>query len=206
MHDMALWMKRRHAQYLMQEHPGKPLTDIEIRRVMRFYKDKFTREYMAEQFQIPRSVIDLWLDNVDHFTIRDCLRLYDDGHGLDYITEWMRVSQEDLKSWIKERDMNRPTGYRSEKEQTLTERIINKLNTLPNSFFWQTVAKNGGAGQPDIIGLYKNKMVGIEVKTIGGLLKDHQRSFLNKMKSVGAIIGIARSVEQALDIVRSIDK
>ena len=56
------------------------------------------------------------------------------------------------------------------------------------------------AGIPDIIGCWNGKFVAIELKTPQGEPSELQKYTLNKLDSVGAIVGIATSVSEALGI------
>lgn len=55
----------------------------------------------------------------------------------------------------------------------------------------------------DLFGFRKSdgKMIFIEVKTSKGKLRDSQRHFIETMENHPVIIGVARSPEEALDIV-----
>lgn len=58
-------------------------------------------------------------------------------------------------------------------------------------------------GFPDLFGfrLTDRRIFFIEVKTAKGRLSKEQRDFLWRMKELGAIAGVARSVEDALKII-----
>lgn len=59
-------------------------------------------------------------------------------------------------------------------------------------------------GFPDLFGFRKRdgKMVFIEVKTAKGVVQDNQRHFMEVMDGYDVLHGIARSVEDAKEIVR----
>lgn len=56
------------------------------------------------------------------------------------------------------------------------------------------------AGVPDIIGCYKGRFTGIEVKMPGNYPTLIQRACMNLLKAAGARVGVAYSVEEALEI------
>ena len=57
------------------------------------------------------------------------------------------------------------------------------------------------AGIPDIIGCVDGRFVGIEVKTPTGRVSKAQELQLRKLKAAGGIVGVARSVEEAMELV-----
>ena len=71
-----------------------------------------------------------------------------------------------------------------------------------------------GKGSPDLIGYTVIKITpamvgqklavftGIEVKTTKGVVADHQNSFIENLKNVGAIAGIARSCQDSYDLIK----
>ena len=58
-------------------------------------------------------------------------------------------------------------------------------------------------GYPDLSGFRKSdgKMIFIEVKSAKGKLRDVQEHFINRMKDYPVIIGVARSPEEAIELV-----
>lgn len=50
-------------------------------------------------------------------------------------------------------------------------------------------------GPPDILGIYRAKPLGIEVKSRKGVLSDDQRTFLEKFRYEGGIAFVARSID-----------
>lgn len=62
------------------------------------------------------------------------------------------------------------------------------------------------AGFSDLFGFRKSdgKMVFIEVKTPKGRPSEKQKHFLETMRKYGAIAGIARSVEDAINIIMEV--
>jgi hypothetical protein len=54
---------------------------------------------------------------------------------------------------------------------------------------------------PEMVGNKIGRFVAIEVKKPGENAKDHQAKYLSVMKSMGAIVGVARSPEDAIAIL-----
>jgi Holliday junction resolvase len=87
-------------------------------------------------------------------------------------------------------------------ETALTSRI---MDTLRAQGGWWMKVHGGGfqvAGVPDIIGCYKGRFVAIEVKVGDNTPTQLQVSVLLKLSDAGALVGVARSVEGALLILR----
>ena len=62
-------------------------------------------------------------------------------------------------------------------------------------------------GAPDIIGIMslgprKGAMIAIEVKLPGENPTEQQEAFMAKLAASGAIVGVATSVKEALEIIR----
>lgn len=59
-------------------------------------------------------------------------------------------------------------------------------------------------GHPDLYGFRKSdgKVIYIEVKTPKGKLRAKQKHFIEKMKDYPIIIGVARSPDEAIEIVK----
>ena len=57
-------------------------------------------------------------------------------------------------------------------------------------------------GHPDLYGFSSDGQIFyIEVKNEKGRVRDDQRKFMDAMKKRGALVGVARSVKEAMDIV-----
>ena len=69
-----------------------------------------------------------------------------------------------------------------------------------------TIVNVGKEGESDIFGhrVSDGKALYIEVKLPGEEPRKDQQRFINAMKAAGAIAGCAHSVEEALNIVRSV--
>lgn len=61
------------------------------------------------------------------------------------------------------------------------------------------------AGIPDIVGVYKGQFLGVEVKTATGNLSDIQRYRIAVMRQHGAMVVVARSVGDALQMLSHFD-
>jgi Holliday junction resolvase len=57
-------------------------------------------------------------------------------------------------------------------------------------------------GVPDIIGCWKGKLLGIEVKTKSGKLSERQALFIESINLEGGIAFVARSVEDVMERLR----
>jgi hypothetical protein len=55
---------------------------------------------------------------------------------------------------------------------------------------------------PEMIGQEVAQFVSIEIKTERGKLTEVQENWLQKVKSSGGIVGVARSIQDALKIVK----
>lgn len=75
-----------------------------------------------------------------------------------------------------------------------------KVRTPDGRFFQTGVPK----GFPDLFGFRKSdaKAVFIEVKTKSGRVSPEQKHFLEQMQKTGAIAGVCRSVEDALNLIK----
>jgi hypothetical protein len=54
------------------------------------------------------------------------------------------------------------------------------------------------AGTPDIVAIKAGQAFGLELKADGGKLSDNQRNTLERMKTAGAVVGIAVGIDAAL--------
>ena len=85
-------------------------------------------------------------------------------------------------------------------ETKLVEKIIDRLKA--EGGFWVKI--HGGpmqqTGIPDIVGCYKGKFIGIEVKIPGNKPSSLQTVVLKELEEAGAKCGVAYSIEEALKI------
>jgi hypothetical protein len=92
-------------------------------------------------------------------------------------------------------------------EAELTHAIIAALNQIPGVWVWRmNTGRRGGVsfglkGQADITGVVRGQRVELEVKLPKGRVEPHQVAFLERMKLLGAIAGVVRSLDDALALV-----
>ena len=90
--------------------------------------------------------------------------------------------------------------YRLEKDAQSA--ILKHLNSLPGYSFDRTPTGTHGntGGMADITGCVSGHAVYIEVKSATGKVSKLQENFLKKKMAAGASAGVARSIQDALDI------
>lgn len=54
-------------------------------------------------------------------------------------------------------------------------------------------------GIPDIIGCFKGRFIGIEVKAQNGKVSDYQRDFIDAINQAGGLAFVARSVDDVIE-------
>ena len=96
------------------------------------------------------------------------------------------------------------------KESQIQRAILEYLARIGRGFFWRNqstglydptkktfraMAFGQVAGVPDILGVFEGRFVGIEVKTPIGKVSPNQKIFMEKAKANGAVVFIARSIE-----------
>ena len=88
------------------------------------------------------------------------------------------------------------------KEADITRQIRNYL-MIRRIWHWKHW---GGPMSPkgvsDIIGIYKNRFLAIEIKTEKGKVTKHQARFLKAVEDNGGIAFVARSVEDVIEKLR----
>jgi len=85
----------------------------------------------------------------------------------------------------------------SEKEITREIRAYLKIRGV---FHWKVFQTLGSTvGCPDILGIYKGKFLGIEVKTKSGKLSERQALFIESINMEGGIAFVARSVDDVME-------
>lgn len=83
------------------------------------------------------------------------------------------------------------------KEKDLTKKIVDYLNSLPQTFAFRVENRPGMAhGCSDIIGCRAGKFMAVEVKLPGNKPTQLQERFLRKVREAGGIAIIAYSLEQ----------
>lgn len=66
--------------------------------------------------------------------------------------------------------------------------------------FRRSYSKFSEKGSSDILGIYRGKMICIEVKSAKGKLRPEQLEFLTTMQKLGAIAFVARSLEDVTTV------
>ena len=88
-------------------------------------------------------------------------------------------------------------------ESSLVSAIIRSLRALPGVVVRKRHGSAWGtAGDPDLYGVVNGRHFEIEVKRPGGTLTPLQEVRLREWAAAGALTGVARSVEDALQIIR----
>lgn len=103
-------------------------------------------------------------------------------------------------------------------EKVIETAILTYLNYLPQCFAWKN--NNTGIYDPkrgcfrknrnkfaingvaDIIGVYRGRMLAIEVKKPGGKATKEQTDFINRINKLGGIAGVATSIDDVRQIIR----
>ena len=89
----------------------------------------------------------------------------------------------------------------TENGYTVFRANVGKVKTADGRWFDTGLPK----GHPDLYGFRPDgKIFYIEVKNANGRVRPEQKQFIRTVKARGALAGIARSVEDALDIVRGV--
>jgi len=93
--------------------------------------------------------------------------------------------------------------WRNESALTWVGRVIHQQGdtvTLANA---RRLRAGLCTGSSDLVGIHKptGRMIAIEVKTGTGRATSEQRVFLEAVRSAGGIAGIARSPQEALDLL-----
>ena len=93
------------------------------------------------------------------------------------------------------------------KESTLTRQIITALREHGGFWFKTHGSAYQVAGLPDIIGCYRGRFVGLEVKLPGGenTLSLRQRVMLERIEQHGGISNVVTSKRGALDVLGRVD-
>ena len=103
--------------------------------------------------------------------------------------------------------MNPETRLQNEIIVALCKNGCVARNHTVGQFFtkYGAIVNIGHHGESDIFGhrISDGRAIYIEVKLPGEKPRDDQRKFLNAMANTGAISGVAHSVEEALEIVKT---
>ena len=54
-------------------------------------------------------------------------------------------------------------------------------------------------GIPDIIGCFKGRMIGIEIKSQKGVVSEYQREFIDNINRAGGLAFVARSLDEVIE-------
>lgn len=81
--------------------------------------------------------------------------------------------------------------------------VVVRMNTGFFQTFDGRVIKCGIKGMSDLLFIGQGYVAFIEVKTPTGRLRPEQKNFLARMKSMGHIAGVARSVDEAVKLIES---
>lgn len=106
-------------------------------------------------------------------------------------------------------------GYLSMAEKAIQSAILIAVSSLPDILVWRNNTgstkipngqwiKFGLVGSPDILGCYRGRFIGIEVKTPTGKQSDAQRNFQRALEKAGGVYVLARSVDDALNALGAI--
>lgn len=89
-------------------------------------------------------------------------------------------------------------------ETPLRKKILKRLRE--EGGFWYHPAGNPMtmAGIPDLIGCMNGMFVGLEVKRPGNQATQLQAYTLERIKAAGGVAGVVHSVEEALELLRSV--
>jgi Holliday junction resolvase len=84
-------------------------------------------------------------------------------------------------------------------EAQLTRSIRQLLRSL-GIFHWKVW---GGPmstpGVPDIIGCFKGRLIGIEIKSEKGVVSEYQKEFIENINRAGGLAFVARSLEDVIE-------
>ncbi len=86
-------------------------------------------------------------------------------------------------------------------EKQITASIRQLLKNLGIFHYKQHQGLGSTPGVPDIVGIYKGRYLGIEVKAPNGKLSPKQTIFLQTINDQGGIALVARSIE---DVIRGL--
>ena len=98
---------------------------------------------------------------------------------------------------IRPQETRKEGGEMKEKDLTKQIRSLLKVCGIWHWKAWQGLGSTPGV--PDILGIYKGRMLGIEVKTAAGKLSKHQQDFIDKINAEGGIAFVARSIEDVAE-------
>ena len=122
-----------------------------------------------------------------------------------------------LSALIKDSTASKPKSTKClVPEKQIEAEILFQLNRLSGCFAWKNhsvgifdptkkafrrLGGNSIRGVSDILGIYRGRMLCLEVKSATGKLRPEQKLFLDRMASLGAITGVVRSWSEALALL-----
>ena len=84
-------------------------------------------------------------------------------------------------------------------EKEITKAVRGVLKTL-GIYHWKQFQTLGSTpGVSDIIGIYKGKLLAVEVKTKRGKLSPAQKAFIDSINRFGGLAFVVRSVDELID-------
>lgn len=105
-------------------------------------------------------------------------------------------------------------------EKDIERAILDLLATVPGLKCWKAnvtgiydptkkifrkpVGPHSANGCPDIIGVYKGRMLALEVKTKTGTVKPHQEQFIRELRQCGAIAYVVRSLDDVIALLKTL--
>ena len=106
-------------------------------------------------------------------------------------------------------------GRRGMSETAIMHDILVAVTSLPGSLFFRqnvgvartstgAVVRFGVPGCPDILGSYRGRFVGIEVKTRTGRQSESQKAFERALTKAGGVYLLARSPEEAVSALEAL--
>jgi hypothetical protein len=84
-------------------------------------------------------------------------------------------------------------------EALLTKSIRQLLNSVGVFHYKAWGGPMSAPGVPDIIGCFKGRFIGIEVKSQKGVVSEYQKHFLQRIIDAGGIAIIARSLDDVIE-------
>ena len=91
-------------------------------------------------------------------------------------------------------------------ERQITDKILNYLKTVNNSYFWKQVGGlRGVAGLPDIICCVKGLFVAFEVKQPGKKLTKLQEITIKQINDAGGAAFRVESLEDVKDVIKLLE-
>jgi len=84
-------------------------------------------------------------------------------------------------------------------EAAITKGIRDLLNRFQIFHFKHWGGMMGTKGVPDILGIYKGRFLGIEIKTASGKVRPEQEAFLENIRENGGIGFVARNLDDVID-------